>query len=108
MAIKFGTDGSFYCNTARYNYKQARNMIADGCYGNISGTQVWANVVESTNHDGYKSHRSFNLQPSKELTQNLPAFVNGRKYYFSCRVYSETRNAYSFVEFFYGGETVFW
>ena len=45
MAIKFGTDGTIYCNTVRYNYKQARNMIADGCYGNTSGTQVWANVT---------------------------------------------------------------
>lgn len=108
MAIKFGTDGTIYCNTVRYNYKQARNMIADGCYGNISGTQVWANVVASTNPAGYKSYRCFNLQPSKELTQNLPAFIEGRKYYFSCRVYSETRNASSFVQLFYGGDTVFW
>lgn len=108
MAIKFGTDGTIYCNTVRYNYKQARNMIADGCYGNISGTQVWANVVASTNPAGYKSHRSFNLQPSKELTQTLPAIIEGRKYYFSCRVYSETRNANSFVQIFYGNDTVFW
>ena len=108
MAIKFGTDGTIYCNTVRYNYKQARNMIADGCYGNISGTQVWANVVASTNPAGYKSHRSFNLKPSQELTQTLPAFTEGRKYYFSCRVYSETRNANSFVQLFYGNDTVFW
>lgn len=89
MAIKFGTDGTIYCNTVRYNYKQARNMIADGSYGNISGTEVWANVVASTNPAGYKSHRSFKIAPNATLQQSLPTLINNHKYYYSARVYSD-------------------
>ena len=85
MAIKFGTDGTIYCNTVRYNYKQARNMIADGCYGNVSGTQVWAGAVESTNPAGYKSHRCFKVDNTNMTTQKLPSLYSGHKYYFSCR-----------------------
>lgn len=89
MAIKFGVDGTIYCNTVRYNYKQARNMIADGCYGNISGTQVWANVVASTNPAGYKSYRSFKIAPNTTLQQSLPTLITNHKYYYSARVYSD-------------------
>ncbi len=87
--IKFWNDGTIYCNTVRYNYKQARNMIADGCYGNISGTQVWANVVASTNPAGYKSHRSFKIAPNATLQQTLPTLIKNHKYYYSARVYSD-------------------
>ena len=89
MAIKFGTDGTIYCNTVRYNYKQARNIIADGCYGNISGTQVWAGAVASTNPAGYKSHRSFKIAPNATLQQTLPTLIKNHKYYYSARVYSD-------------------
>ena len=89
MSIKFGTDGTIYCNTVRYNYKQARNMIADGCYGNISGTQVWAGAVASTNPAGYKSNRSFKIAPDATLQQSLPKLIKNHKYYYSARVYSD-------------------
>ena len=84
MAIKFGTDGTIYCNTVRYNYKQARNIIADGSYGNISGTQVWTGAVASTNPAGYKSHRSFKIAPNATLQQTLPTLIKNHKYYY-CR-----------------------
>ena len=97
MAIKFGTDGTIYCNTVRYNYKQARNMIADGCYGNISGTQVWANAATFTFPAGYKSSRCFMVDNTNTTTQKLPALYSGRKYYFSCRYKTSANSTISIV-----------
>ena len=97
MAIKFGTDGTIYCNTVRYNYKQARNMIADGCYGNISGTQVWANAATFTFPAGYKSSRCFTVENTNMTTQKLPALYSGRKYYFSCRYKTSANSTISIV-----------
>lgn len=97
MAIKFGTDGTIYCNTVRYNYKQARNMIADGCYGNTSGTQVWANVASSTFPAGYKSRRCFKVDNTNMTTQKLPALYSGRKYYFSCRYKTSANSTITIV-----------
>ena len=37
MAIKFGSDGTLYCNSVRYNYKQARNIV----YNNCGSHQTW-------------------------------------------------------------------
>lgn len=88
MAIKFGADGTLYCNTVRYNYKQARNMIADGSYGNISGTRVWKNLTSSnvsTSPAGYKSYRAFKLCTNAEwIQQNLPNMYKSHKYYLGC------------------------
>lgn len=89
MAIKFGTDGTIYCNTVRYNYKQARNMIADGSYGNISTSSVWVGVSASTNPAGYRSYRSFKIASNTSLQQTLPTLTTGHKYYYSARVYSD-------------------
>ena len=97
MAIKFGTDGTIYCNTVRYNYKQARNMIADGCYGNISGTQVWANAATFTFPAGYKSQRCFTVDNTNMTTQKLPALYSGHKYYFSCRYKTSANSTISIV-----------
>ena len=97
MAIKFGTDGTIYCNTVRYNYKQARNMIADGCYGNVSGTQVWANAATFTFPAGYKSLRCFTVDNTNMTTQKLPALYSGHKYYFSCRYKTSANSTISIV-----------
>ena len=97
MSIKFGTDGTIYCNTVRYNYKQARNMIADGCYGNISGTQVWANAATFTFPAGYKSSRCFTVENTNTTTQKLPALYSGHKYYFSCRYRTSANSTISIV-----------
>lgn len=32
MSVKFGKDGTLYCNTVKYNYKQTRNLVADNGY----------------------------------------------------------------------------
>ena len=85
MAVKFGTDGTLYCNTVRYNYKQARNMIADGSYGNVSSKSVWQNVAY-INNMGYKAYRCFNCAytDGSNLSQKLPVLYSGHIYYFSC------------------------
>jgi hypothetical protein len=94
MAVKFGKDGTLYCNTVRYNYKQARNMIADNSYGNISGTDVWSmyNVSASTSPVGYKSYRCFYFNASSSqaasLQQKIPTLYTNHKYYISARAYS--------------------
>ena len=38
MAVKFGKDGTVYCDTIRYNYKQVRNLVADGTGAVVGGT----------------------------------------------------------------------
>lgn len=88
MSVKFGSDGTLYCNTVRYNRKQARNMIADGCYGNISGSQVWemSNVSVATSPAGYKSYRSWQVNSStssstKYIQQSVPTPVKNHEYY---------------------------
>lgn len=86
MAIEFEKGGIIRCNTIKYNYKQVRNLIADNCYGNISGTGVWQNVVASTNPAGYKSYRAFTISTTP-ITQNIGKIVDGHKYYHSFRMY---------------------
>lgn len=85
MGVKFGSDGTLYCNTVKYNYKQARNLIADNSYGNISGTQVWgmSNVSVVASPAGYKSYRcfQFNTNTTAMLTQSMPAPIANHKYY---------------------------
>lgn len=90
MAIKFGTDGTLYCNSIKYNYKQARNIVADGCYGNISSTWSFSNASAiSNNPAGYKSYRCFKLNTNSGTNivyQSAPTPIAGHKYYGSCMV----------------------
>lgn len=86
MSLKFTKNGVLHCNTVRYNYKQARNMIADGCSGNISN--CWSFNGDSQYTDvvpGYKSFRSFNIKPNGEdmLTQSLPTLDLSHTFYIS-------------------------
>lgn len=84
MNVKYGNNGIIYCNTVRYNYKQARNMIADGSYGNISGSNVWKNIQAADNGAGYKTYRAIKVTNSNMTEQKLPKLTSGHKYYFSC------------------------
>lgn len=83
MGVKYGTDGTLNVNTVRYNYKQARNMIADGCYGlTFNSTALWNNAIVSTSPAGYKSYRAFKLTYNN-LTQEIYPLVTSHIYYFS-------------------------
>lgn len=87
MAIKFGKDGTLYCNHIKYNYKQARNIVSDGCYGNLSGTWSFSNAEYTSDPHGYKAYRCFRLKSSsgvRMISQSAPTPTAGHKYYGSC------------------------
>ena len=63
MAIKFKKDGTIVCNSIKYNWKQARNMVADSNGDQVSGVWVTSGDVEvvtsGDNHSNtYKSWRA--------------------------------------------------
>lgn len=86
MSVVFGKDGTLECNTVKYNWKQARNLIADGCYANISGTFSLTNV-SVVGGIGYKTYRSFKFATGTTamMTQNMPTPIAGHKYYGALR-----------------------
>lgn len=68
-------------------------MIADGSYGNMSGTAVWSNVVASNSPAGYKAYRCFSLpfvDSGKVLQQSIPTMEANHIYYLSFRVKAAT------------------
>ena len=83
MAIKFGTDGTLYCNTVRYNYKQTRNLIADNCGDQVSNIYTMSNVSLLANSSGYKTYRSFQFSTGglAMLSQPMTTPIAGHKYY---------------------------
>ena len=86
MSIIFGHDGTLYCNTVKYNWKQARNLIADGCYANTSGTFRLINGANIATDQGYKAYRSFHFPAkSSQIEQDLPTPIANHKYYGACR-----------------------
>ena len=86
MSITFGHDGTLYCNTVKYNWKQARNLIADGCYANVSGIFSFMNGANTVSDQGYKAYRSFHFPAkSSQIEQAMPEPIDGHKYYGACR-----------------------
>ena len=86
MSITFGHDGTLYCNTVKYNWKQARNLIADGCYANTSGAFKFVGAASIATDQGYKTYRSFYFPArSSQIEQNMPTPIAGHKYYGACR-----------------------
>lgn len=83
MAVKFGSDGTLYCNTVMYKYKQARNIIADNSYGNLGGDWTFSNVDIAIDGAGYKSYRAFqfNTGGTAMMTQSMPTPIANHKYY---------------------------
>lgn len=99
MAIIFDKGGVIHCNTVKYNYKQVRNMIADNCYGNETGTSVWTQgtgLSISTSPAGYKSYKAFKFEGTgttyynNVLKQWLPKLIANHKYYLSFMYMSTT------------------
>lgn len=88
MNVEIGKNGVIYCNTVRYNWKQARNLIADGSYGNMSGCWNFVNGASYVDSFGYKSYRSFKVPYGAEIQQDIKEIIANHKYYLSCRVYS--------------------
>lgn len=70
-------------------------MIADGSYGNMSGTAVWTfgmSTAASTSPAGYKAYRCFKVAASgaNSLRQNLGNLDASHKYYIGCYFKSST------------------
>lgn len=89
MSITFGHDGTLYCNTVKYNWKQARNLIADGCYANTSGV-FNLSEMEVVGDQGYKTYRSFHFYNAagtrtSMMTQAMPKPIANHKYYGALR-----------------------
>lgn len=85
MSIKFGKNGDLYCNTVRYNYKQARNLIADNCGDQISNIYTLSNASLVTN-EGYRTYRSFKFNSGTNMLSMvsqspMPTPIAGHKYY---------------------------
>lgn len=89
MSITFGHDGTLYCNTVKYNWKQARNLIADGCYANVSGI-FNLSEMDIASDQGYKTYRSFHFYNAagtrtSMMTQAMPKPIANHKYYGALR-----------------------
>ena len=89
MSITFGHDGTLYCNTVKYNWKQARNLIADGCYANTSGA-FNLSEMDIVTDQGYKTYRSFHFYNAagtrtSMMTQAMPKPIANHKYYGALR-----------------------
>lgn len=104
----FGKNGELYCNTVHYNYKQARNMIADGSYGNISETwftnKNFTNVITENNYlknDGYKSNSCFCVNQGEEIYHQVPTIELNHIYYLSCRYKMNAKKCYARICFTY-------
>lgn len=83
MAVTFGKDGTIYCNTVRYNYKQARNLAADNNGAQSSGIWGTENAVSTGSYPGYKCSQSFgfSVSGSTQIYQTCPTPIAGHKYY---------------------------
>lgn len=92
MAVKFGSDGTIYCNSIKYKYKQTRNLIADGTMGYSASSIVWEKSNASSPSTGilnygYKSYYAAQLNKTSGiamLSQPMPTPIAGHKYYGTC------------------------
>lgn len=78
--LKFGKDGTLYCNTVRYNWKQVRNLVADGTNSKLGGTGAWnlelTNINVSITTGTFYFNTGFAM-----MRQSMPAPKAGHKYY---------------------------
>ena len=80
MAVKFGKDGTLYCNTVKYNYKQLRNWVADGTNALLGGTGAWNKDTTNVNLSSISGTFVFGTGYSM-LMQQMPEPIKGHKYY---------------------------
>lgn len=82
MAVTFGTDGTIYCNTVRYNYKQTRNLVADNGY-NYGHWDLGSCSIEN-NYLSFVSESILKFPSGNGLymtTQPMPIPIANHKYY---------------------------
>ena len=95
MAVKFGNDGTVYCNTVKYKYKQARNLIADGCalgtgcYTDLSGITVRTGALYMSGSPPIYSSFVF-ASGWNMMQQPMTTPIAGHKYYGACWWYTSS------------------
>lgn len=89
--MKFGTDGTLYCTSFRPTYRQARNLVPDGTFGQISGVWSVSNAsIEGGTGYGYRSYRRVKLNSTtgiamlETITPMMTTPIAGHKYYGGC------------------------
>lgn len=84
MAIKIGKNGELHCNTVKFNYKQCRNLIADGSCNAESGMWNFEGVTYGSYPNPYQSKFCFQFPGGNGTymaTQSMPTPIAGHKYY---------------------------
>ena len=101
MAIKFGTDGTIYCNSVRYNYKQVRNIVYNNCACMQSSFDGWTctdinkvNIFCSSSR-GATGEFEFKQTSNPMTIQQCFTPTANHKYYGG--LYFETKNYSSFT-----------
>lgn len=80
--LRFGADGTLYCNTVKYNYKQCRNIVMDNTGDQLSGMWTVTDGASVVGGVGYKSYRGWHFSASYSmLNQSAPTPIAGHKYY---------------------------
>lgn len=83
MSVRFGSDGTLYCNTVKYNYLQTRNLVADNGY-TLGAWDYGATSVVTTQSVGCNSQKQLMFAGGNGLqmsTQPMPTPVANHKYY---------------------------
>lgn len=108
MKKLFGENGELYCNTVYYNYKQARNIIADGSYGNISETwfidKKFTTIISQNNYllgNNGTSNSCFCLKKGEELYHQIPDIKLNHIYYLSCKYKMTAKGSVARIYFSY-------
>lgn len=83
MAVTFGKDGTIYCNTVRYNYKQTRNLVADNGY-TYGHWDIGSCSIVTAKDIGCFSKKQLMFPAGDGLymtTQPMPTPIANHKYY---------------------------
>lgn len=84
MAIKFGSDGTLYCNSVRYNYRQAYNIVYNNCDGeNSNAGWSTSSIGGQSSVAGYKAGKCFKIGTGTNPIMRQTCFqpTAGHKYY---------------------------
>ena len=83
MSVRFGSDGTLYCNTVKYNYKQTRNLVADNGY-TYGHWDLGGCSIVTTQSAGCYSKNQLYFPSGNGLfmtTQPMPIPIANHKYY---------------------------
>jgi len=93
MAVKFGTDGTLYCNSIQRNWGVARNFIPYNCGNTPNNTSVQSYYYNGKNYlynaltdqsvfDYTRTAYHFRFTGDRVIGHRIPSIIKGHKYYF--------------------------